>query len=204
MHIEFSVANFRSIRELQTLRMQTAPIKSKLRSLDESNAITLKGNMSLLKSKFIFGANASGKSNLVSALRTFIHLIQHSFGNPQTLNNLYSPFRLDDQSPKEPTFFQLIFHLEGQTYRYGFEVNDKEVVSEWLFSKTEKGYESYLFKREFNFIEVNKRTFKEAVRLVSADFSPQPIYRPTALFLPVVSILNGEIAGKILNYINKR
>lgn len=202
MLIEFSVANFRSFRELQTLRMQTAPIKSKLRSLDESNAITLKGNMSLLKSKFIFGANASGKSNLVSALRTFIHLIQHSFGNPQTLNNLYSPFRLDDQSPKEPTFFQLIFHLEGQTYRYGFEVNDKEVVSEWLFSKTEKGYESYLFKREFNFIEVNKRTFKEAVRLVSADFSPQPIYRPNALFLPVVSILNGEIAGKILNYIN--
>jgi uncharacterized protein len=202
MLIEFSVANFRSFRELQTLRMQTAPVKSKLRSLDESNAITLKGKMSLLKSKFIFGANASGKSNLVLALRIFIDLIQHSVDKPQTLDALYLPFRLDEKSVKEPTFFQLIFLLQGQIYRYGFEVNDKEVIAEWLFSQTEKGHESYLFKRTFNKIEVNKRTFKEAVRLVSEEFSPQPLYRPNALFLPVVSRFNGEIAGKILNYIS--
>ena len=61
MIIEFSVKNYRSIKELQTLSLIAAPIKSKNQELDINNVIPVSEKLSLLKSVAIYGANGSGK-----------------------------------------------------------------------------------------------------------------------------------------------
>jgi len=200
MLIEFSVANFRSFRDIQTLRLQAAPIKSKNPRLDENNTFQAGVKLNLVKSKVIYGANASGKSNLIRAITTFFTIFRQSLQDVNMLQKAFAPFLLDVHAFKEPTFFQIQFQLEKRNYRYGFEVNATEVISEWLFSSDGQGVESYHFKRRKDDIEVNKRTFKEAARLLSGKGEMPPLYRENALFLPLVAAFNGPLASKIDHY----
>jgi len=71
---EFSFGNYRSFKEIQSLNMTA----SKINELTENNIIVLNEKQSLLKSKAIYGANASGKSNIVKALVSFIKIIKNS------------------------------------------------------------------------------------------------------------------------------
>ncbi len=118
MLIEFSVANFRSFQEMQTLRLQAAPIKSKNSQLDEQNVFQANEKLSLVKSKVIYGANASGKSNLVKAMAAFVRIFRSSFQDPEALKTWVEPYSLNNQSYQQPTFFQIQFRTEGRNCRY--------------------------------------------------------------------------------------
>ena len=200
MLIEFSVSNFRSFREIQTLRLQAASIKSKNSRIDEQNIFQAGEKLSLVKSKVIYGANASGKSNLILAITSFFNIFRQSLQDVDILQKVFFPFLLDTHAFREPTFFQIQFQLEKRNYRYGFEADAKQVVSEWLFSSDGQGAESYHFKRNKDDIEVNKRTFKEGARLLSGKGEMPPLYRDNALFLPLVAAFNGPLASKIDHY----
>ena len=203
MLIEFSVANFRSFREMQTLHLQAAPIKSKNPSLDEDNICGLTDKLSVVKSKVIYGANASGKSNLVKAMTAFLRVLRHSLQTENILHTELTPHLMDVESFSKPTFFQIQFRLDGHNYRYGFEATGAAVISEWLYSSDGKKPESYHFRRDEKDIEVNPRTFKEGVRLIIGKDEMPPLYRPNALFLPLVAAFNGPTAVKISRYFSE-
>ncbi|MBL7797523.1 MAG: ATP-binding protein [Saprospiraceae bacterium] len=200
MLIEFSVENFRSFREMQTLHLQAAPIKSKNSKLDEQNVCRLTDKLSVVKSKVIYGANASGKSNLVKAMATFVRIFRHSLQDATILQASLSPHLMDTESFKKPTFFQILFRLDDRNYRYGFEATGTAIVSEWLYSSDGKKPESYHFRRNENGIEVNPRTFKEGARLIIGKDEMPPLYRSNALFLPLVAAFNGPTALRINRY----
>ncbi len=200
MLIEFSVENFRSFREMQTLNLQTAPIKSKNPILDERNVFAISDKLSLVKSKVIYGANASGKSNLIKAMTAFFIIFRHSLQAEGTLKAWVVPYLMDTTSHKKPSFFQIRFRTDGRNYRYGFEATELQIVSEWLYSSGDKGPESYHFKRDKDGVEVNPRTFKEGARLVIGKNEMPPLYRPDALFLPLVAAFNGPVAHNITKY----
>jgi AAA15 family ATPase/GTPase len=160
MIIEFSVKNYRSIKELQTLSMVAAPIKSKYPELDTNNVIQVSDKLSLLKSVAIYGANGSGKSNLIKALITMLVFIRDSFKNDQIGKRIIEPYALNLASPHEPTFFQLIFISDNIRYRYGFEVFQNEVKSEWLFGTPDKS-ETYYYTRNGSTIKINEKKFAE-------------------------------------------
>ncbi len=73
---EFSFGNFKSFKGIQTLNLSTAKIKSKKEEIDINNVIEGNNNenVSFLKSKAIYGANASGKSNVIKAFVSFIRM----------------------------------------------------------------------------------------------------------------------------------
>jgi uncharacterized protein len=200
MIIEFSVANFRSIKELQTLSLSAASIVSKYKELDKQNVI-ISGEETLLKTKAIYGANASGKSNLIKAFLAFIALVNRSVKDEKILGGVIEPFKLSTKTEKEPSFFQLQFINEGVTYRYGFEVTEKGVVSEWLFGKPGER-EVYFFTREDGKIEVNENQFREGNALRNLLGEGNDIFRTNSLFLTAVSALNGEISKKLVSYIS--
>src|SRR5690606_10468229 len=128
--------------------------------LDSDNLIKVNDNLSLLKSKAIYGANASGKSNVIKVLQAFVVIISDSVKNPSVLEMIDS-FKLSTESVNEPSFFQIIYRIEGIRYRYGFEADTKAIKSEWLFF-TPNTREQVLFKRERNeVVEINKKHFKE-------------------------------------------
>ena len=125
---EFSFGNYRSFKEIQSLNMTA----SKINELTENNIIVLNEKQSLLKSKAIYGANASGKSNIVKALVCFIKIIKNSVKDEKVLD-LIENFKLSVDTDNEPSFFQLIFEINKTQFRYGFEATDKVIKSEWLF-----------------------------------------------------------------------
>jgi AAA15 family ATPase/GTPase len=180
---EFSFGNFWSFKDIQTLNMTAAKIKSKNALLDTNNVFSVNKELSLIKSKAIYGANASGKSNVVKALGTFIRIIRDSAKEEKALS-LIDSFQLSTETVPQPTFFQLIFRVGKTRYRYGFEADDKSIKSEWLFSTPSKR-EQPLFIREKNeIVEINQTHFAEGVLYQKLlENSKDQVFTDTSLFL---------------------
>lgn len=202
MLIDFSVENYRSIKEMQTLSMSAANISSKYKELDVNNVIKHSGKYSLLKSKAIYGANASGKSNLIRALVSFISIIVNSVKDENILKNRIEPFELSTETENKPSYFQLSFLLNKVYYRYGLEATTKEIKSEWLFGSPGKK-EVPFFTREGKNITINENQFKESSKVTELYSQPEnDIARDNSLFLTAVKSFSGGIAKDIVDYIS--
>jgi hypothetical protein len=186
MLIEFSVANALSFKERVTLGM----VASNDDALRENNVFT-HGKKRLVKSAIVYGANASGKSNLLTAMHFMRRMVLTSSKDTQANEEIdVEPFKLSTESESKPSLVEIVFVHNETTYRYGFEADRKKVHSEWLFSvPTTK--EAELFVREGSRIKVNSLRFKEGVDLKSKT-------RENALFLSVCAQWNGEISKGLL------
>lgn len=201
---EFSFGNFWSFKDIQTLNMTAAKIKSKNTELDNINVFPINNDISLLKSKAIYGANASGKSNVIKALVSFIRIIKDSVKEEKALS-LIDSFQLSTETENKPTFFQLIFRIGKTRYRYGFEADEKSIKSEWLFSTPNKR-EQPLFIREGNLIldDINQTHFEEGVMYQKLfENSKDPIFTDTSLFLTHLSSTGfGKLSKQIVKTIS--
>ena len=137
MLIEFTVANYLSFKEPVTLTM----LASNYREFQDTHVFNYK-NFKLLKSAAIYGANASGKSNLCKAMAFMADFIQTSSKETQIGEKIdITPFLLNTSCEKRPSEFEIVFFLNDNLYRYGFHITDKRIVKEWLYyvpKKSEK------------------------------------------------------------------
>jgi len=196
MLIGFSVGNYKSFKETVTLSMVASSITEEDKELDENNLFPINDKLSLLKSAAIYGANASGKSNLVAAINFMKWFVLNSSKETQVSDAIdIEAFRLSTQTEKEPSFFEIVFILEDKTFRYGFEVNAREVVSEWLF-QADDSEEKMLFERDFDNYNYLLDDFQEGQGISEKT-------RSNALFISVVAQFNGKISGKILLWFSK-
>lgn len=195
MLIEFSVGNYRSFKEQVTFSMVAANLVSKDKSLDENNVFVVDNDLTLLKSAAVYGANASGKSNLAKALGFMIWFMINSSKETQSTEKIrVERFKLSAATDTKPTFFEIVFLMEQKKYRYGFEATRDEVVSEWLFY-VPKLREAKLFERKFNNFSVSKRYKADGI---------QQKTRRNALFLSVSAQFNVEIAESILSWLSSK
>ncbi len=194
MLIEFTVENYRSFKGPATLSMVAAKkLKSRINpKLDENNVFQVDEKLSLLTSAAIYGANASGKSNLIAALNFMLRFIRTSSKESQIDEPIHVvPFRLDIETEEKPSLFEIVFRHDGMYYRYGFEVTQKRVEREWLFQSL-LGKEARLYTREGdNYIISTK--FKGGQSLKSQT-------RPNVLFLSVAAQFNNQIAIKLFEW----
>lgn len=175
--------------------MVAANLVAKDKKIDENNVFQVDTDLKLLKSAAIYGANASGKSNLAKALRFMKWFMINSSKETQSTEKInVEPFRLSTETKDKPSFFEVVFLLNSQKYRYGFEVNQDRVVSEWLFY-VPKVRETRIFEREDDTISSSK--------LYKADGIQQKT-RHNSLFLSVSAQFNVEIAERILDWITNR
>jgi AAA15 family ATPase/GTPase len=145
-----------------------------------------------LKSAAIYGANASGKSNLISAVKIMRQLVLDSSKDTQANESIpVEPFRLSTETIEQPSLFEMVFVINGRRYRYGFETTTEKIVSEWLFH-VPTIREAKLFERRKGKFEVTA-AFKEAKALEDKT-------RDNALFLSVVAQFNGKISQTILGW----
>ncbi|MDO8928761.1 MAG: AAA family ATPase, partial [Bacteroidota bacterium] len=140
----------------------------------------------------IYGANGSGKSNMVKAIHVMLVFIRDSFKYDMLGQGIVEPFLLNPESFNLPTYFQLIFICENIRYRYGFEVLGNEVKSEWLFGTPDKS-EVYFFVRDASSIKINEKKFAEGKNLNDKTSKSN-------LFLNIVKAFNGKISNKIVYY----
>ena len=195
MFIQFSVANYRSFRDEVTFSMLASSLKAKHPELNKKNLFAAHGGVNLLTSAAIYGANASGKSNLIAAMSFMRHFVIHSAnvkeeGDAEGIE--VEPFRLSTETDTEPSFFEVVFIAKEQRYRYGFEVTAERVEAEWLYVAP-KARESKLFEREGD-----KITLGEKFKSEGRDLAERT--RPIALFLSVCAQFKGEIAEEVLDW----
>ena len=192
MLIQFSVGNFRSFSDIQTFSLVAAPLSS-FGDLDQSNVFAAGKDFSLLRSAAVYGANASGKSNLFRALNFLKVMASKSLTTLEEGESIPTePFLLSTETENEPSFFEIIFMVGKKQYRYGMEADANTIVSEWLYHKP-SSRESALFVREGQEIKSNKVSFKEGVPLEKS-------VAPNHSFLAVCATLQGKIAQSIVNW----
>ena len=181
MLIEFRTANFLSFKDMVEFSM----LASNDKTHKDNNTFPV-NNRRILKSAAVYGANGSGKTNFVRAIGFMRDIV---LGESPIRNCAY---KLDRTMKDEPSFFEIIFIKDNIRYRYGFEIDRKSVLSEWLFY-VPTTREASLFTREKQNITIG-RSFREGRRLSDS-------IKKDKLFLSLVVELNGEsMAQSIIDW----
>ncbi len=195
MLLQFSVNNYKSIKDTITFSMATS-------SKDEGNSFNI-GKYELLKSAIIYGANASGKSNFLKAMAFMGKIVLNKNKVIQSTDTLeHFPFKLNTDTQNSSSTFEIVCFINNIKYRYGFEMDDTTVYAEWLYAD-EKGKESKLFYRdaeEDDYINPNK--FKEGYK--SFNKKELKINVPkNQLFIWKCDQNDGEVSKSILGWFNR-
>lgn len=149
MLIQFTVANYRSFRGAQTLSMVASKaLKRKRIESTFSPGTQEKGLPDLLRCAAVFGPNASGKSNLIKALKFVENMVMRSAHADLEDEINTQPFRLNETTSKEDSRFEVEFVEEHVRYQFGFTANQQRVTSEWLVCYP-KARPQELYRRHF-------------------------------------------------------
>lgn len=189
MLLDFSVTNYSSFAEVNTLYMTPTVIK------EFPDNILSEDSCKSLSIAAIYGANASGKSNLLNAIATMRDLIVKDAKRNSAETLPYNPFLFQENTAQALTRFEIEMRIEGVTYRYGMEYNAQKIDAEWLF-ETPKKSERVLFLRDNQTFEISNH-FKEGKGLEHRT-------RENGLFLSVVDQFNGQIAKKIVHWFSEK
>ncbi len=180
MLLQFVVSNYRSFKKETIINM--APAKSRVHH-DHVISDRHGKNTEALSIAALYGANASGKSNLIKAIAFARDLIVT--GTRADSSIPVTPFRLSPKSSLAPSHFEFIFKHEGVLYTYGFIVSSQLVHEEWLFAVYNR-QEVRLFERT---TEGGKARVEQGNKLASNRFEKERIRfvaegtRPNQLFL---------------------
>ena len=201
MLVEFRVKNFRSLRDELVLSL----VASSDKTLLDTHALNtgLKAAPHLLKSAVIYGANASGKSNLIKALQYMRGVVVESASLPpgQSFDRLL-PFKLDTTSSSQPTEFEVTFILDGVRYQYGFAMNAQRIVSEQLLvykaSKPQRWFERHYDEQS------GKDVYEFSSNLKGAKTLWEGATRPNSLFMSMAVQLNSEALRPVFDWFANR
>ena len=189
MILEFTVENYRSFYGKKTLVLEA---DKAFKECSETNLFACNKHI-LLRTLALYGANSSGKSNLVSAMHTMARCILLSVKLNDNEELEYDPFLLLKDNER-PTMFEVIFLKGGYCYRYGFRYNFERIVDEWLFRKTTpRSKEQMMFVRNEEGICVEENNFPEGVGYEEKT-------NDNRLFLSLCQQLGGEISRQVISW----
>lgn len=206
MLIEFSVTNYRSIKERQTLSMVTSPA---FKELESPNTFLSQQNEGmpprLVRSAVLYGPNASGKSTLIQALQFVKKQVLTSQKESQAGDPIDTvPFKLTAESRAADSEFEITFVEQGVRYEYGFCCNRERFTEEWLFAYP-LGRAQKWFHRVFD-ADAGKDIYKFSTSFLGGrkrqDWESQT--RPNALFFSTAIQLNNEQLKPAFDWFKKR
>lgn len=192
MLIRFRIENHRSIREEQELSFVAASLA------DFSNKVVrVKQNeLDLLRVVGIYGANASGKSSVLSALKFMRSAVLNSQRSWEPNGGIpREPFLLDSKKISEPSFFEVDLLLNEIRYTYGFVVDSKQVFEEWLFVYPQGRKQKWFSRNTSETQEFNFSRF-----LTGENKSIQALTRNNSLFLSAAAQNNHKLLSPIFEW----
>ena len=149
MLLRFTVENFKSLRDRAVLSMIPSKVS---RHKDHVISAKNRNDIGALKTSIIYGANASGKSNLIKAMRHAQLLITEGKRAGQSLP--YDPFKLDKDTKSYPSRFEFEIKCNDVNYAYGFIADHKIIHEEWLF-QIDKSQEHPIYERSAKGIDLS-------------------------------------------------
>lgn len=201
MILEFSVTNYRSIRETQSLRMT---VSKYYKGLEETNCFDagVNGLPKLLRSAVIYGPNAAGKSNLLRALhfmQMFV-LLSHSHQEGRAINT--APFALNSHTQDESSEFEIFFVQDNVRYQYGFAVSRMRVTREWLLAFPQGKMQRW-YEREYD-VQADKERWYFGSKFTGRRRLWQDATRKNALFLSTAIQLNNEQLKPVFGWFQEK
>ena len=182
MLLRFRFANHKSFRDEQQLNL-TPVYESTGAPEDEPplEAVPVVG---------IFGANASGKSNVIGALRYFSDLVGSSDRRSEPDDGIERhPFRLDPAITQEPSSYEADISINGVRHSYGFTLDDQRVIEEWLYSYPLRKRRK-IFTRQGQEFEWGEESKRSSIKKIAE------IVAPTALFISTAARFEANRPGE--------
>ena len=187
--LQFTVGNYRSFHQARTFSMVPNSIQD-----NPKECVVAEGHYKYLTTAAIYGANSSGKSNLIAALATMKNMVLSSVRLNDHDPLLYDPFLLTEESGNQPSHFEIVYLDSNKTrIRYGFDYTMRRIEREWLFISNKNKKEQPYFVRDEEGIGVDEELFTEGAGLEERT-------NDNRLFLSLVAQLGGAISKSVLEY----
>lgn len=192
MLLEFRVRNYRSFKEETVFSMVASKDDSLPRNVTDTGVSAVRR---VNRSAVLYGANASGKTNLIRAMQLMRGVVVDSAALQPSQEFNVQHYLLDLISPTEPTMFEVTILIDGIRYQYGFEFTKSRIIEEWLLVyQTAKP--QVWFERKLD------RASGEDVYKFGSNFSgPKAVWqnatRPNALFLSMAVQLNSKSLSEL-------
>jgi uncharacterized protein len=193
MLLEFTVENYRSIKEpvtLSAVAQKTPKRKSSAKKRGvKSDAEICPGypvegwDMTLLPVMALFGANASGKSNVIKALEYLLSVITSKASSNQH-SIKYEPFKLDPIYKDKPTIFTLQIAASSVIYKYHLAINNRQVIAESLeYSNSSTKRPRLIFSRQ---LKADGYIWKKGAELPAVQFELGRAIRKNEIFIDIL------------------
>ena len=196
MVLKFRLKNVFSFRDEITLDLQAAKIQTEKGKALSGNLFTINGEQ-ILKSISMFGANASGKSNVIKGIKACVNMIRSSHTYNENTIFQVAPFKFDGYD-KQPSSFYVRFILDEIEYEYSFSLTQTEILTEQLYYYP-RGRRSLVFTRD----ETKGPEKTEIYEFRQAIKRPMDVAANTSrktLFVSRASQMDRDIAKKVFRF----
>ncbi len=190
---KFSFENVFSFKESQELSMIASSKKERLFD-DSQNYVDKSKDIKTLSTAVLYGANASGKSNLVKALHQFRNLIFFGNQNLDSREFAIPNFQLDAEKAKLPVQFEVECFWNEKSYRYGFSLLNSGIEEEWLYVKEKR--ESEVFYRK------NQNFTIPAKNKILNELTSKKMVHSKAFLVTIGAQFNDASCAGFLDWIN--
>jgi hypothetical protein len=203
MILNIEIKNYRSFKKACMLTMEANSSKAKIENVCNI-ILSDQSSIDILKSSIIFGANASGKTNIIRFLYQFKKLLRSEFGLGDSPVFLYDPFIFDSEYINHPSEFTIDFIIDNVKYSYSFIYDRMSILEEKLIYYP-NGRPALLFEREImedrhllkigsSLKKVSFEVFKN--RLLLSKFAidtPHNLITPAAQYLSNIIVIDGYL-----------
>ena len=199
MVLQIRLSNFFSINEEVVLDMQAASLQTRESKDLLGNTFVCKDER-LLKTVAIYGANASGKSNIIKAIRACVQMIFESHNYNENTMFAFTPFKFGGVG--KPSRFYIRFLIDGVEYEYSFTLTKTEIITEELYYYP-VGRKKLVFARD----ERKGPDKKDIYEFRSAIRRPMDVAGNTSkktLFVSRASQMDRDVAKDVFRYFNER
>lgn len=199
MVLEIRISNFFSIKDEVVLDFRAANIKS-ANARELNDHVISRDKTGVLKTIAIYGANASGKSNIIKAIRMCHAMVFRSHMHNQDTVFNFQPFKFQDYANKPSAYF-IRFLIRGIEYEYAFSLTRQQIITESLYYYP-NGRITKVFTRDERLGKTKKEkyTFGEQIK------RPMDVAENTSektLFISRASQMDRELPRDVFNYFHQ-
>lgn len=180
--------NYTSFYEETRLSMETGTDR---KFIEQNTFKTQHGRLN--KSALIFGANGSGKSNLVNALQYMCDCVLSSFEVQSNIISIPNNFAFNEVGVNKPKSFEVSFIIDKILYDYGFSILNGKIEKEYLYKKIKRKTEVFV-RKSSSWKDISITSDFENVKHLIQNT------REDALFLSWANFGNNELAMKVYNW----
>ncbi len=197
MVLEIQLSNFYSIKDEVVLDLRAGRINTKKAKSLKKNLFKFE-DTEVLKTVAIYGANASGKSNIIKAIRFCNALVFESHRHNENVVYNFKPFKFNGFS-KKPSKYLIRFVLKEIEYEYSFSLTRTEILSENLYYYP-NGRRAKVFERNEKNGKTKKEKYSFGTSVIKRPFDVAESTSNKTLYISRASQMDRDIPKEIFNF----